>query len=318
MATPCNLETACVAGACEQVIGSLESAAQLQPDNPLIYYRLGACYSGGCRLHAFVHAGMALAYLRRALELLGPGPSNMRAAVLESLGYAVTHSRDLAAWQASRDYYLQALAIYESMGTRDDRARAHFNVANCCCELSEFSEEDHWREAVVHYEESLRVRSRGSDPERCAAVLENLGTAYRRLPMDEAATNVKRSIQCYRRALGYLPRHSQERNAALHNNLGNAFLSLPDADATTVTRNARHALHHFARALGIQPGNRSCLAYGITQFNRAQAYLRLARLRPSTNLKLAAACLREACAAFQSSGEERHLRRARAQLESIL
>jgi tetratricopeptide (TPR) repeat protein len=315
-----SVETACGAGECEQAIGLLEEAVRRQPTNPMLHYRLGVCYSGGCHPHSLTHPDMAVSYFRQALRLFGPAAGLSRAAVLEGLGNTLLQSRLRPPETSLRDAvncHREAARIYESAGNPDDWARANFNLGNSCCELSEVTGEDHWREAVARYEQSLRVRTRQRDPERYAAVLENLGTAYRRLSTD-AAANIRKSIQCYRRALGIFGRGTHPgKYAALQNNLGNAFLSLPDTGEGSAARNARRALHHFERALRVQSGGRRSRAYGITQYNRAQAYVRLACSAPSVNLELAVGCLEEACAAFCSCGEERYSRLARAQLDRI-
>ncbi len=314
-------ETACAAGQCEKAIGLLEHAVRLQPNNPIFHYRLGVCYSGGCRSHEMIHPDMAISYLRQALRLYGPDAGLARATVLDSLGNALPASRDLTretALRAAVQCHREAAGIYESLASPDDWARANFNLGNACCDLSDATGEDHWREAVDCYEKSLRVRTRQRDPERHAAILENLGTAYRRLSAEDHAGNVKRCIQCYRRALAiYAPRTHPEKNAALQNNLGNAFLSLPDTGETSGARNARRALHHFECALRVQSRTRLTRAYGITQYNRAQAYFRLARSSPPENLTLAISCLEEACRVFQACGEDRWLEAARSQLNEI-
>ena len=61
----------------------------------------------------------------------------------------------------------------------------------------------------------------------------------------------------------------------------------------------------------------SSRAYGITQYNRAQAHYRLAQTSPGGNPKVAVTCLEEAFAAFQSCGEDRYTQLVRAQLERI-
>jgi len=230
---------------------------------------------------------MAVAYLRQALRLMGADTGRARAAVLDELGNALIRGADAPRETAlgdAIDSHRDAAQLYESLGQADDCARLHFNLANSCCELSDLTGTDHWQEAVLHYERSLRVRTRLADPERYAATLENLGTAYRRLPAADGS-NVQNSIKCYRRAMHiYAAAAYPDKNASLHNNLGNAFLPLPGADAGLITRNARRALRHFDRALRIQSTDGSSRAYGITQYNRAQAYLRLARNSPAGDL----------------------------------
>lgn len=308
---------ACAAKQCDRAIDLLECAVREQPCNPSLYHSLGLCYGGACGFnHPLICPDLAIPYLRRALALLGQDPGIARAAILDTLGTALVRGQGAAASRSAIECYREAARIYAESALRDDWARAVFNLGNALCDLSEISGEDHWQEAVFHYEESLQVRTREKDPERHAAVLENLGTAYRRLSGGVRGDKVKESIRCYRRALRiYAPATHPDKSAALENNLGNAYLSLPGADQKAIGRNAQRALHHFDRALRIQCQDKSSRAYGITQFNRAQAYGCLTS--PGGDPKVAVTCLEEAMAAFQSCGEDRYTQLVRAQLERI-
>jgi tetratricopeptide (TPR) repeat protein len=308
----------CSAGSCEEVIPALEEAIRRRPCDARGYYQLGLCYSGSCQAHGLVSPEMAAAYLRRALDL-EDGPALFRASILDALGNTLIRCAGQPADAALRDAiacHTEAAGIYRAAGNSSDWARTQFNLGNSCCELSESTGEDHWHEAVSHYERSLEVRTRNRDPERYAAVLENLGTAYRRLEVGPDGANVKKSIDCYRRALRECPcsRHPA-RNAALQNNIGNAYLSLPQPDEPSAARHARRALRCFGRALRIQAADKHSRAYGITQYNRAQAFLRLARTSPRRNALMAVNCLEEAHAAFQSCGERGYAQRIESQLK---
>jgi tetratricopeptide (TPR) repeat protein len=316
-----GVEQACAAGRCPEAIDLLEQAVRSQPSNFRLHHALGVCYSGSCCTHALTHPDIAAQYLRHALELLGAEPRLTRAAILDALGNTLRHSRGLpaaSALEASIDCHRAAAEIYQSLGMADDWGRTQFNLGNSCCDLSEITGEDHWQEAVAHYQESLRVRTLEKDPERHAAVLENLGSAFRRLPCGGNGNNVRKSIQCYRRALRiYAPATHPGKSAALQSNLGNAYLSLPDTDQSSKERNTRRALRHFGCALRVQSQDKGSRAYGITQYNRAQAYYRLAQASPGGNPKVALKCLEEAFAAFQSCGEDRYTQLVRAQLERL-
>jgi len=313
-------ETACAAGDCAASINVLEEAVRHQPYDFGLHYRLGLCYGGCCRSHPAVQPDMAVAYLRQALRLAGDN-RGLRAAAAEQLGHTLLHSRELpaqAALRAAIDCYSEAAETYSLIGQTDDWARVQFNLGNCWCELSEATLENHWQEAVACYENALGVRTRGKDPERHAAVLENLGTAYRRLAGPDTRGNIGKCIRCYRRALGIYGLESHpDKYATLESNLGNAFLSLPQADDGAATRNARRALRHFGCALRVQGRNTRSRAFGITQYNRAQAYFRLSRSSPEENLNLAVGCLEAAGAAFQACGEDRYIQLIRAQLERL-
>jgi tetratricopeptide (TPR) repeat protein len=314
-------EQACSAGRCVEAIELLEQAARLWPGHFELHYTLGICYSGSCRPHAQTSPEMAASYLREALRLLGGGEPAIRAAMLEQLGNAMLHSRAApreAALRSAIDTHLEAAAIFNALSSRDDAGRIHFNLGNSWCELSEITGEDFWQQSVFHYEAALAVRTRERDPERHAAVLENLGTAYRRLTTGDPGRNVMTCIGCYRRALWvYARRQQPEKSAALQNNLGNAFLSLPAPDSSTMARNARLGLRHLDRALRIRASNQSSRDYAVTQFNRAQAYFRLARAGEASQLEAAAKCLEQAYVTFQQLGDERYSRIVQSQLAGL-
>lgn len=308
-------ERACAAKRCEEAIHALESDLNSCPADALLCYTLGFCYSGGCRAHTLVSPEMASAYLRRALILAGQA-AFLRASILDTLANTLVRCTDRPKAAALRDAiacHTEAAALFRAAGNSHDCARAQFNLGNSCCELSEATGEDHWREAVGHYESALQVRTRKQDPLGYAAVLENLGTAYRRLSSD----GVYRAIQCYRRALRVCPRAAYPaRNAALENNLGNALLSLTAANSADAGRNARRALRHFNRALDILAGGSRNCTYAITQYNRAQAYLRLAG-QHSRAAGTAVDCLEDAFTVFQACGEQNYASLIRSQLERI-
>lgn len=316
-----DAKQACGARDCENAIHLWEKAVGSQPHDYELHFQLGLCYGGLCERHPLVHPDMAVAYLRHALRLTEAAPKRVRVAIVDQLGDTLCHSGSdsgTAALRAAIECQVEAAEMYQSLGMTEDWGRIQFNLGNSCCDLSEIAGEDHWQEAVFHYRESLRVRTREKDPERHAAVLENLGSAYRRLSVSGTGEPVKESIRCYRRALRiYAVASRPEKSAALENNLGNAFLSLPDSDRQTNARNARRALRHFDRALGMQSRNKGSRAYGITQYNRAQAYCRMALTSADANPKIAVLCLEESFAAFQACGDLRYTQLVRAQLERI-
>jgi tetratricopeptide (TPR) repeat protein len=151
-------------------------------------------------------------------------------------------------------------------------------------------------------------------PLRCAATLENLGTAYRELPTGDKTANVRKAIQCFREALHvYTPGGFPEKNAALHNNLGNAYISMPVGDPASSQKNMRRALRHFDRALLVRTRADHPCDYAITQFNRGSALLRLAVEEPGSDryLQDARHCLEEAEECFSLCGQTELARQAR-------
>ncbi len=291
-------EAACAAGRCREAIEALEEEIRHRPASVSAYYTLGLCYSGGCRAHEWTHAGIAAQYLGQALKLLGERGGMARASILDALGSALAAGREPSALRAAIERHLEAAAIYQGQGREDDWARLQFNIGNSLCALSEITGEDHWQEAVARYENALAIRTREKDELRHAAVLENLGSAYR------FAGNIRKAIDCYHCALRICRRAVQPaRRAAIENNLGNAFLSLPSTDRRADARNARRALHHLDRALRLRRQEQGSREYGITQYNRAQAFLRL----DGYGLDAVVTCLEAAAAAFRACGEGRYL-----------
>ena len=55
----------------------------------------------------------------------------------------------------------------------DDWAREEFNQANIWCDLPEGNFPEKWPEAIHHYENALRVRTKPADPKRYAATMMN-------------------------------------------------------------------------------------------------------------------------------------------------
>ncbi len=304
----------CAAGRCLETIDRLESEIRRQPSNPGLYQALGVCYAGACRPHSMVDAAMAAHCLRRALRLTPAENRRSRADILDALGNSLAQSRSATHADALREAVIchsEAAALYAELGEAEDWGRAEFNLGNSCCALSEAAAENHWGEAIAHYENALRVRTCNKDPMRHAAVLENMGSAWRHMPVGDPYRKAANSIECYRRALRiFVAEDRPEKQAGLQNNLGNAYLSFSGLNDAAGARNARRALGHFDRALRLQNDPRS-RAYGITQYNRAQAFVRLARVTA------AAGCLREASAAFVSCGEERYAQLACEQLEAV-
>ncbi len=287
----------CATGKCPAAIDRLEALICRRPHDYTAHYQLGVCYAGLCRKHPLVSPALAAAYLRHSLTLAGE-QWGARAAILDQLGHTLLQLSDDAGLREAIARHSEAAALYQTLGLAEEASRAEYNLGNSCCELSEATGEDHWREAILHYRAALASRSRR------AAVLTNMATAYRHV------NDLANCIRCYRQALATRTvRENPDKRVALENNLGNAFLSLPDADEKLAARNARRALRHFDRALNLSQDSHGRL-FGITQYNRAQAYL---RLEP----RMACGCLQAAEAAFQSCGDRTYSKLIRIQLESL-
>ena len=200
-----KIEKSCTHHRCEETVDLLEEALRLQPANSELHYRLGICHSGGCRHNSVTNPDVAVEYLRQALSLTASSEDSLFCAgILDALGNSYVCSRQLpkkARLEAALDCHRAAAALYRSRNMLADWAREEYNQGNAWCELPEEDYPDKWQQAILHYEQALQVRTRDKDPMRCAATLQNLGTAYRRLKTGDKAANVMKAAQCYRRAL---------------------------------------------------------------------------------------------------------------------
>ncbi len=312
----------CTRHRCEEAVSLLEEAIRSQPSNSDLHYRLGICYSGGCCQNALTNPDMAVEYLRRALSLTACSDDPLVCAgILDALGNAYVYSRQLpkkARVEAALDCHRTAADLYKRRGELDDWAREEYNQGNAWCELPEEDYPDKWQQAIHHYELALEVRTREKDPQRHAATLQNLGTAYRQVRTGDKVANVTKATECYRRALeiydaGAFPMQ----HAALYNNLGNAYLSLAATDELTRRRCALLAIEHLDEALRIRTRADHPADYAVTQYNRGQAFLLLTKDEPRKNYVEAVACFQESHDCFLLCGHAKSAKLARQQVQRV-
>jgi len=312
----------CTNHRCEEAVDLLERAVRKQPANSELLYRLGICYSGGCRQNSLTNPDLAVEYLRRALSLTASSKDPLFCAgILDALGNAYVYSRHLpriARLVAALDCHRTASALYKSRNQLDDWAREEYNQGNAWCELPEEEYRDKWQQAILHYEQALQVRTRDKNPLRYAATLQNLGTAYRQLKSGDQIANVLKAADCYRCALQVFDLSAfPAQHAALSNNLGNAFLTLAMADEKIKRRCARRALKHLDRALRVRTRAKNPADYAVTQYNRGQAFLLLATEDSDDGYVKAAACFQEAHDCFLLCGQAKSAKSARQQIQRI-
>ena len=312
-------ERKCGQQQCEDAIRLLEEVVHIQSDSAQLYFQLGFCRSGGCRQHSLTSPDVAVEHLRQALSLAKTSREPLlRAKILETLGNTLVESHSGSQLDRLREAlacHREAAQIFQDRNLLDDWAREEFNQANTLCDLPESEFPDKWAQAIGHYENALRVRTRAKDPKRFAATMMNLGTAFRLLPSGAKTDNVLKSVQCYRRALRvYTLQASPAQYATLCNNLGNACLSYPARDDRSLKRHARQAINHFQRALGVWNSQENPCRRALVQYNRGCAYLRLAARE---DVARAVGCLSEACEGSMPCGRPDIAAMARAQLEKI-
>jgi tetratricopeptide (TPR) repeat protein len=291
----------CAAHRCEEAIPLLEDVLRQRPGDADLCHQIGLCYSGACHRHALVSLPLAVAYLERALRIVGSGEAGgRRARYLESLGNTLRMGGEAA---RARRLLEESAALLERHGPRDDWARVEFNLGNMCCDLAGAGDPGLWTEAIRHYRNVLRVRREAADPLRFAATAQNLGTAYREAKHGSARERLRQAIGCYYAAFrAYAGAHLPQKLAGLHNNLGNAYLEL-SSHQEDGCRHVRRALGHFARALRRNSKDARPCEYAITQFNRAQGYLLLTPCGCGNCAAAAAQCFREALDGFERCGD---------------
>jgi tetratricopeptide (TPR) repeat protein len=292
---------------CDTAIRILEDYLVLKPDNSRGFYQLGYCLSGACGQHSLVDIELALECFRSALALAGDQAAPLdRARILAALGNAYCRSSRMPSGtrlQSAIACYQEAADIYLAAAKVDDWAREQNNLGLAKCDLPEDTP-NKWEEAIEHFKLALFVRTEEKDPERCAATLQNLGTAYRARPAGDKCANVAKAIQCYRRAWRiYRAAALRQKTAALDNNLANAYLSLPASGQECRNRNVHRALRRFDHALRLTSESTEPLNYALTQFNRGQALLQLRDSCTPAHRHDAAICFREAKKHFEHCGQ---------------
>lgn len=296
---------------CAEAVDLLETAASLEPQNPLIHYELGFCYSGGCGMRPLPQPELAVDHLRAALRQAETSTSSLlRARILRALGNAYRSAFNLPATTrllSAIDCSRRAATLYRKRYEDEASAREQFNEANAWCDLPEEEFPKKWEQAVALYQEALEVRTRRRDPERFAATIHNLGTAYRELKSGDRSHNIAKAIACYHEALRA---RAAEANAAplklagLQNNLGNAYVTLAEIDQPRAAKHALRALRHFDRALRVYTRSGHPCDYGATQFNRGHAFLLALASGAEVALEKAAICFREAEECFALCGRD--------------
>lgn len=291
----------CTGHRCEDAIPLLEECLRARPMDAELCYQLGLCYTGACRIHRLVSPPLAVAYLERALRIVGErADKTLRVRFEEALGNALRLDGQLV---RSREVLEAVAQAWAACGDREQSARSEYNLGNLCCDQAGAGAPQHWEAAIAHYRRSLQLRQERADPLRFAATMQNLGTAYRECPMGEARERIRHAIGCYCSAFrAYAGASRREKLAGLHNNLGNAYLDLC-SHRENPCRNVRRALRHFAAALRRHSKQSRPCEYAATQFNRAQGYLMLAECDAGDCLTAAVRCFEEALAGFRLCGD---------------
>jgi tetratricopeptide (TPR) repeat protein len=311
----------CALQRCEEAVNLWQQASSVEPGNPQIHYQLAVCYSRDCHAHGLQDSEIAIYHYRQTLSLLARESSLARAMLLGDLGntYLSSALPSKARLLTSIDCFQQAAEIYRQFGKQDDWAREQYNLGNAWCEMTESEFPSKWEKAIAHFEQALSVRTREKDPERYAATLQNLGTAYRGLKTGNRSVNIRRAVHCYHRAMRALRNSASSRKRAdLRHNLGNVYLTLAVAGEDRI-RNLLRATRHLGRALDARTKAQFPFDYAATQFSRGETFLQLtiSGVDRATSLDQARICFKEAREGFEQSGHAELADKAQRRIDLI-
>ncbi len=132
-------------------------------------------------------------------------------------------------------------------------------------------------QAIAAYQLALAATDEATDPNTCAMIQNNLGSAYGDLAQyQEPAINLQKSVQAYQLALHYRSAAADPaRYAATQNNLGTACWNL--AQHQQPVDWLKQAIAAYQEALTYYTPEREALSYAMIQNNIGTAYWNLAQ-----------------------------------------
>jgi len=162
-------------------------------------------------------------------------------------------------------------------------------------------------QAIQAYHSALAKTDAEADPNTCAMIHNNLGSAYGDLAQyQEPADNLQKSVQAYKLALQYRSAEADPaRYAATQNNLGTACWNLAQHQQPAVW--LKQAISAYQEALHYYTPENEALSYAMIQNNMGTAYWNLAQhMQPpksqaSTVTSSPEILLRLAIAAYQNA-----------------
>lgn len=132
-------------------------------------------------------------------------------------------------------------------------------------------------QAIQAYQVALAKTDATADPNTCAMIHNNLGSAYGDLAQyREPADNLQKSVQAYQQALQYRsPQAEPARYAATQNNLGTTCWNLAQHQQPVVW--LKQAIAAYQEALTYYTPETEALSYAMIQNNVGTAYWNLAQ-----------------------------------------
>ena len=160
-----------------------------------------------------------------------------------------------------------------------------------------FQHRNLWSDWITWTQAGLEACKHMGDEAGAAAMQNNLGNAYLRLPTGERGANLGRAIASYEQALTVYTAEAAPLDYAMtQNNLGNAYLNLPTGDRGA---NLGRAIECYQKALTVYTSEAAPRNYAMVQNNLGLAHLHLPTGGRVTDLEEA---LQYAEAALQFEG----------------
>jgi tetratricopeptide (TPR) repeat protein len=190
----------------------------------------------------------------------------------------------------------EAIAAYElaaeKAGNEHVYGATQNNLGAAYSDLPTGDRGENLRNAVICYENALRVRTEKDFPQDYAGTQNNLGNAYLNLPTGDRGENLRNAVLCYENALRvYSEKDFPQDYAMTQNNLGIAYSDLPTGDRG---ENLRNAVICYENALRVRIEKDFPQDYAMTQNNLGTAYWELPTGDRGENLRNAVRCYENA------------------------
>ena len=209
----------------------------------------------------------------RALELITPSNSHIRAVFQLELGNSLTKSPlgDRADnIEHAIDLFEQALKVYTPDAFPEQWAMCQRELANAYNNRIRSDRADNVERAIYYCEQALTVYTQKAFPTDWAMTQNNLAIAYNNRILGDRADNIEQAMEHYKEALiVYTPETFPEQWAMIQTNLALAHNNRNQGDRAY---NLEHAINYCERSLRIYTSEAFPEQWATTQNNLANAY----------------------------------------------
>ena len=177
-------------------------------------------------------------------------------------------------------------------------------LANCLIQTPNGSRGENIEQAILHYHQSLLVRSKDSFPEEWATTQNNLGFAFANRSHGKQEKNIEQAIHHYQQAL--LVRtlaEFPEPWAEVQNNLAKAYYLRLQGERV---ENVGYAIYHYQQALLVYTQSAFSEHWAMIQNNLANVHCSLPRGEYSENLEHAIYHYQQALLVYTKSVFPKH------------